>query len=179
MFLSTAICFFDISVCGFLFFWYFYLQLFVIILIFLSTAIRDSDICCNRRSNLLANRWWLRVRNSKQVNQYTIMHPPPTHTQPHTPLPFLHTHFILFWISFISFKYMTVCYLFYGRVKRYLYNVFPSIHCFNFFYIFQLYKKSHKIMLIYLAYYYFQSGCFLLHRHEPSVWEFVSCGALH
>lgn len=168
MFLSTAICFFDISVCGFLFFWYFYLQLFVIILIFLSTAIRDSDICCNRRSNLLANRWWLRVRNSKQVNQYTIMHappPPPTHTQPHTPLPFLHTHFILFWISFISFKYMTVCYLFY-------------VFTFN-FYIFQLCKKSHKIMLIYLAYYYFQSGCFLLHRHEPSVWEFVSCGALH
>lgn len=83
MFLSTAICFSDISVCGFLFFWYFYLQLFVIILIFLSTAIRDSDICCNRRSNLLANRWWLRVRNSKQVNQYTIMHapPPPPHTQ--------------------------------------------------------------------------------------------------
>lgn len=148
MFLSTAICFSDISVCGFLFFWYFYLQLFVIILIFLITAIRDSDICCNRRSNLLANRWWLRVRNSKQVNQYTIMHvpPPPPHTQPHTPLPFLHTHFILFWISFISFKYMTVCYLFYGRVKRYLYNVFPSIHCLNFF-IFQLCKKSHKIML--------------------------------
>lgn len=147
--MSIGLCNSDILVYNCLsIFWCFCLQLFVIILIFLSTAIRDSDICCNRRSNLLANRWWLRVRNSKQVNQYTIMHAPPphTHTERHTPLPFLHTHFILFWISFISFKYMTVCYLFYGRVKRYLYNVFPSIHCLNFF-IFQLCKKSHKIML--------------------------------
>lgn len=122
IFLFIAVCDSDILIYSCLLFWYFCLKLFVI-LIFLSTAICYSDICCNRWRDLLASGWWLPVRNSKQVNPYTIMHaPPPPHTHKNT---CMHVSFCFGSVLLLSNTWL-FCHLFCVRAMSYL-NIFPSI----------------------------------------------------